>query len=89
MFKGEWLVRLEAVDPADPNKTFDVQLFADERDVIAVRGTPGRRNPVPALLRVAVARRRNGLAEVVLPQPGQPVGHSAFFDERVLEEAGR
>jgi hypothetical protein len=89
MFKGEWLVHVIAADPKDRGKTFPVKLFADERDVTGIQGSPKRGRPANARLRVAVANRGGGLAEIVFPQPAQPVGDSAFFDERLLEqEAG-
>ena len=86
MFKGEWLVYVFAADPTDPKKTFPVKLFADERDVTCIQGSPERDKPAKALLRVDVANRAGGLAEVIFPQPAQPVGESAFFDENLLKQ---
>jgi hypothetical protein len=86
MFDREWLVHVTAADPKNRNKPIVVKLFADERDVTGIQGQPTRGNPVKALLRVAVANRGGGFAEVVFPQPAQPVGDSAFLDESLLEQ---
>jgi hypothetical protein len=85
MFKGEWLVHLTASDPHDPNRTVQVKLFADERDVKDIQGNPARHQPKKALLRVTLVKKGGGMAEVVFPQPAQPVGTSAFFEEKLLE----
>jgi hypothetical protein len=87
MFKGEYLVQLTAADPRQPNKPLIVKLFADERDVKRIRGTPEpqRHKPVRAWLRVTVANTREGFVEVVFPQPAQPVGESAFFEKDLVE----
>jgi hypothetical protein len=85
MFKGEWLVQLTALDPHDPNKSVQVKLFADERDVKGIQGTPARHQPTKAWLRVTLVKKAGGMAEVVFPQPAQPVGTSAFFEEKLLE----
>ena len=85
MFKGEWLVQLAASDPHDPDKTVEVKLFADERDVRGIQGTPERHKPAKAWLRVTLVKKAGGMAEVVFPQPAQPVGNSAFFEEKLLE----
>jgi hypothetical protein len=85
MFRGEYLVSLTAYDPREPGKQVPVKLFADERDIKSIQGSPERRKPVKALLRVAVANKGKGFAEVVFPQPAQPVGNSALFEENLLE----
>jgi hypothetical protein len=87
MFNGEWLVHLNVVDPKNSNNMISVKLFADERDIMNIQGSPDRHNPVNALLRVAVVKRTGKFVEVVFPQPAQPVGESAFFDESLLQEA--
>lgn len=86
MFNGEWLVRVQVVNGNNPNETCEVQLFADESDVVGIRGNPERHAPVPAYLKVSVVHRGGGIAEVVFPQPAQPVGERAFMDADVVRE---
>jgi hypothetical protein len=88
MFKGEYLVHLEALNPSDPKQTVHAQLFADEHEVKAIEGTPERGKPVPALLVVSLMRQANGLAHIILPQPAQPLGESLFIEANRLEEVG-
>jgi hypothetical protein len=89
MFRGEWLVLLEAADPDNPNQTIQVQLLVDERDVRAIQGDPERNNPASGWLRVAVAGKVKGFVQVVFPQPAIPVGERAYISEQLVkQEAG-
>jgi hypothetical protein len=78
MFREELLAYLEAANPRDPNQILNVQLLVDQRDVAEVRGTPKRHTPVAGWLRATLVGYVGEWAEVVLPQPSQPLG------ERVL-----
>ena len=42
MFRDEFLVYLDLVDPQNPNQTMRVQLLVDQREVTNIRGTPKR-----------------------------------------------
>ena len=83
-FRGEFLVYLKALNPSHPEESVDAQLFADERDVVGVQGTPERNRPVPAWLVVSLVRTSHGLAQLVLPQPAQPLGENLLSDEDEL-----
>src|SRR2546422_10256456 len=74
MFRDEWLVYVEAVNPQDPENKIRVQLLVDQREVAELQGTPRRHAPAAGWLRVSLASRARGLAQVVLPQPAIPVG---------------
>ena len=87
MFKGEWLVALDAVDP-EKHRELRVQLFADEREVARIQGTPKRNQPVPGWLRVSLVKAKNGLAQVVLPQPATPVGETIFVKRELVNLDG-
>ena len=78
LFRGEYLVHVEAVDQSTDNGIIRVQLFVDEDEVKNLKGVPEHRKPVPGWLRVALASADEGLACVVLPQPALPVGESMF-----------
>src|SRR5437870_807194 len=73
MFKEEWLVFLDAVDPESQQER-QVQLFADVREVTRIHGTPRRNQPAPGYLRVSLVKAKNGFVQVVLPQPAMPFG---------------
>jgi hypothetical protein len=89
MFRDEWLAFVDGVDPQSPETHIRVQLLVDQRDVIDLEGIPKRHKPVAAWLRVSLAGRSKGLAEIVLPQPAIPVGESTFISGRLLKhEAG-
>jgi len=81
MFRDEFLVYLDVIDPQDPSRTITVQLLADRREVAKLRGTPKRNQPAAGWLRVALARQEKGLAQVVLPQPASPVGPNVLVEE--------
>ena len=86
MFRGEWLVYVDAVDPQSPENRIRVQLLVDHGEVADIQGTPRRNQPAPAWLRVSLANKSQGLAQVVLPQPAIPVGESMFIPERLVKQ---
>ncbi|HVS40373.1 MAG TPA: hypothetical protein VMS17_32750 [Gemmataceae bacterium] len=89
MFREEFLVYLDAIDPSDPNKKVKAQLFVDQREVAGVSGAPKRHNPAPAWLRVTLVAEQGEWAEVVLPQPSQPLGERILIaSESVREKPG-
>jgi hypothetical protein len=67
MFRGEWLVHLDTIDPRHPSKEVRVQLLADDREVSGVQGTPARHRPVPGLLRITFVKPEAEFAWIVLP----------------------
>jgi hypothetical protein len=83
MFKGEWLVVLDAFDPEN-ERDLKVQLFADLKEVAKVEGTPKRNQPVPGWLRVSLVKAKNRLAQVVLPQPATPIGETIFVKQELV-----
>src|SRR5262245_9077329 len=85
MFRGEWLVVVDAADPANPEHSVQAQMWVDERDVRRLEGKPERGRPVNGWLRVEWADTRQGLALVVLPQPAQPLGESLLIREHLVE----
>jgi hypothetical protein len=86
MFRGELLVYLDAIDPEDRDRTIRVQMLVDHREVEHLGGEPRRNSPVSAWVRVTLANQEGGIAEVVLPQPAQPVGESMLVDVNQLRE---
>jgi len=86
MFRGEYLVSMEALDSQYPDRKIPIQLWADEQEVRIQSGSPERGHPAEGLLRVEVMGRRKGQALIVLPQPAQPVGERAYVDEQLLQE---
>lgn len=78
MFRGEYLVYVDAAEPSNPNEKATAQLLVDEREVSGIVGTPKRNDPVNGWLRATLIGQRGEWAEVVLPQPSQP------FGERIL-----
>jgi hypothetical protein len=87
MFKGEWLVWLDAIDPEN-HRDLKVQLFADEREVARIQGTPKRNQPASGWLRVSLIKAKNGLAQIVLPQPATPVGETVFVKRELVDLNG-
>jgi hypothetical protein len=85
MFRGEWLVYLNTVDPHDPNREVREQLLADEREVRGILGTPKRNNPAPAWLRVSFVKREAEFAWIVLPQPATLSGENVLVHAKDLE----
>jgi hypothetical protein len=89
MFKDEWLVRVDALNPENRDQTVAVQLFADARDVTGLHGEPRRNMPVNGWLVVSLAGQTQGLAEIVLPQPSQPLGETiVVHNDAVKTEPG-
>jgi hypothetical protein len=84
MFKGEFLVYLQGFDPSCPDEPIKVQMLVDEREVKLLSGTPKRNVPVEALVLVMLLGTTKGVAEVVLPQPAQPVGERFLVDAKDL-----
>src|SRR6266478_6084657 len=74
MFRDEWLLLIDAVDPKDLEKKIEVQMFADKPLVVRLEGTPTRDQPAKGWLKVYQVGIANGLARVLLPQFAQPVG---------------
>lgn len=87
MFRDEFLVFIDGLDPDHINESVRVQVLVDS-DLVKLRGKePKRGQPVAGLLRVSVAKvLSNGVAIVVLPQPGIPVGESVLVREGALVE---
>jgi hypothetical protein len=84
MFKGEWLVFVNAIEPEN-QRAIRVQLFADDREVAGMEGTPKKNQPVSGWLRVSLVKTKNGLAQVVLPQPATPVGETVFVKREFVD----
>ena len=84
MFKGEWLVFLDATDPEN-QRDLKVQLFVDEREVARIQGMPKRNQPVWGWLRVSLVKTKDELAQVVLPQPATPVGETIFVKRELVD----
>ena len=82
MFREEYLVSVDALDPQNPSNIVKAQLLVDQREVSEIQGTPKRSQPATGWLRVTLVEKRGELANVVLPQPSQPLG------ERILVSAG-
>jgi hypothetical protein len=87
LFRGEWLVSLEAMDPNADGQKLRVRLFADEREVTNIAGIPNRNQPASGLLRVSMVKRRGEFTAVVLPQPSQPIGPNIIMHNDDLVEA--
>jgi hypothetical protein len=87
MLKGEWLVLLDAINPEN-QRDFRVQLFADEREVAGIQGTPKRNQPASGWLRASLVKAKNGLVQVVLPQPATPVGETVFVRRDLVDLQG-
>jgi len=45
MFRDEFLVYLDAVDPTNHGQRAKVQLLVDQREVAKLKGTPKRNSP--------------------------------------------
>src|SRR4051794_22737899 len=85
MFSGELLVYLSGIDPVTKDKRIKVQLLADESEVEKMDHTPKRNQPASGWLRVTLAGETGNIAEVVLPQPAQPVGESMLVEADELK----
>lgn len=84
LFKDEWIVLIDAVDPKDPAKTIEVQMFADADLVEGLEGTPARKQPVKGWVRASLASIRDGLALILLPQFGVPVGEYLLMNKDLV-----
>jgi hypothetical protein len=78
MFKGEFLVYLHGLNPERGEETITVQMLVDERDVKGLERPPKRNNPEKGWVQVSLLFEKGGVAEVILPQPAQPVGQRLF-----------
>lgn len=83
MFEDEFLVYVDAIDPSSPSSIISVQILVD-RDVVEFSGEPERGKRIKGRLQISVADRSQGIATVVLPQPGIPVGDSMIVNEGAL-----
>lgn len=74
MFRDELLVLIDGISPDEPDEALTAQVLVDADLVHGLKGTPERGKPVEGYLKVGVARVTGGIATVVLPQAGIPVG---------------
>src|SRR5262245_61124097 len=86
MFRDELLVYLQGLDFKNPEVGIRVQLLVDRREVKNLNGEPKRNKPASGWLQVTLANEERGIAEVILPQPAQPVGESMLVDSSELRE---
>jgi hypothetical protein len=86
MFTGEFLVFLKGLDPENAGRSISIQMLVDEREVKELSGTPQRKKPVEGWVKVTLANEQGGVAEVVLPQPAQPVGENMLVEASDLTE---
>jgi hypothetical protein len=87
MFRDEWLVYFDALDPKNHNRAARVQSFVDQREVTNLRGTPKRNGPAAAWLRVTLVGIRGDIASVILPQPATPFGETVLVSAAIVKEA--
>jgi hypothetical protein len=87
MFRQEYLVYLDVRDPHNPGKEYRSQLFVDERAVMGLSGTPRRNDAAPGWLRATLVGWQGEWAEVVLPQPSQPLGERVLVAGNTLMES--
>jgi hypothetical protein len=86
MFREEFLVYLNAIDPENPNKTVKVQLLVDRRELSNIHGTPKRHDPADGWLRATLSDRRGEWVQVILPQPSQPLGERIWVTGDSVKE---
>ncbi len=86
MFRDELLVYLEGFDPKHPDEKIRVQLLVDRSEVKNLKGEPKRNSPVTGWLQVTLAAESQGIAEIILPQPAQPVGESMLVEDKTLRK---
>jgi len=86
MFRDEWLVLIDAVDPKNPGEPLEVRMFAHPLLVVRLEGTPTREQPVKGWVRVEQVGVQNGLAKILLPQFAQPVGTYLYINKDLVEE---
>jgi hypothetical protein len=87
MFNDELLVYLKGLHPDRPDQPIEVQMLVDRNEVEGMSGQPRRSRPANGWVRVTLARSKGGVAEVILPQPAQPVGESLLVDDQELSRA--
>lgn len=87
MFRDDFLVYLDAIDPKNHSQPAKVQLLVDQRELTKVKGKPKRNSPVEAWLRVTVAGRRGDIVSVVLPQPATSFGESILVPSDHVKKA--
>jgi hypothetical protein len=74
MFRDELLVLIDGIRREEPGKPVTAQVLVDADLVHGLKGTPQRGKPVEGYLRGGIRRVTGGIATVVLPQEGIPVG---------------
>ena len=84
MFNDELLVFITGVDPQNPDQAVHAQVLVDSDLVKGLKNKPERGKPVKGELRVGIVRISKGIAVVVLPQTGIPVGESMAVREAIL-----
>ena len=84
MFKGEWLVFLDAINPENQQE-LKVQLFADQREVTRIQGTPKKNQPAWGWLGVSLVKAKNGLAQVGIRKQDTKL---AFIPEFIEKHPG-
>src|ERR1041384_6741840 len=85
MFHDEYLVYLDVVQPDDPGKKVRAQLLVDQREVKDISGQPERDHPASAWLRVSLIGKKKGFAQLVLPQPANPIGENILMEESAVK----
>ena len=86
MFKGELLVYIAGFVPAKKGPKIEAQLLVDEHEVAELAGAPKRNQPSKGWLRVTLLAEVEGMAEVILPQPAQPLGERILIEAKELRE---
>jgi len=87
MFRDEYLVYLDVVQPDNRVKKIRAQLLVDQREIKDISGQPERDHPASAWLRVSLIGREKGFAQLVLPQPANPIGESVLMEESAVKFA--
>ncbi len=86
MFRDQWLVYVDAVDPGNPGQKVHAQLLVDKRVVADARGEPKRNSPVPAWLRVSPMDKEGEFIRVILPQSATLVGSNVLIEEALVKQ---
>lgn len=86
MFRDELLVYVDGISPDKPNNPLTAQVLVDADLVRDLKGTPERGKPVEGYLRVGIRRVTRGIATVVLPQDGIPVGNWMLVKAETLAD---
>lgn len=84
MFRDELLVYIDGINPDEPKKPLTAQVLVDADLVRDLKGTPERGKPVEGYLKVGIRRVMRGVATVVLPQAGIPVGDWMLVNAEIL-----